>query len=265
MKLLFNILIFLLSAVNAQATYNPVKCPSGMSFIPDGGGVGFDFCVDTSQRASTGSYALDAGTCANSGYFLCTSGQWTRACSYQGGTGAWMDDIERTSTRYNDTDSYTKPCCGGAPTCSGSATSALESTPPQSFRCCFRPAPKHDVDIKYGFGSDGAGSIAASGTKNCSTESISGRATADCMATNISTTSSSGQPTLTVASSTGFATGDEVLVIQMLGTGVGNYEFKTVSSVAAGSITLTSSLTNTYTNDGTPSRAQVVRVPNTQL
>ena len=117
------------------------------------------------------------------------------------------------------------------------------------------------VNYDNGDGSDGSVSISSS--TNCTTADISvddGDATADCIAIGISTTSSSGQANITVSSETGFVAGDEVLVIQMTGTGAGNYEFGDVNSVSSNTITLTSNLSNTYTNDGS-SKAQVVRVP----
>ncbi len=111
-------------------------------------------------------------------------------------------------------------------------------------------------------GNGADGSVAISSSKNCQTTAIAGgRTQADCIATGISTTSSSGQANVTVSSITGFAAGDEVLLIQITGTGAGNYEFKRVSSASGSTLTMVSNLANTYTNDGS-SKPQAVRVPN---
>ena len=77
----------------------------------------------------------------------------------------------------------------------------------------------------------------------------------------VSVTSASGQANLALASASGFAAGQEVLVIQMQGTGAGNYEFGTIASVATNILTLQRGLNNTYTVGGN-SKAQVLRVSN---
>ncbi|GAF67534.1 unnamed protein product, partial [marine sediment metagenome] len=79
-------------------------------------------------------------------------------------------------------------------------------------------------------------------------------------------TANAGQPALTLVS-TGIFTpgmmGDEVFIIQMQGTGAGNYEFGTIAGVEGTVLTLTEALSNTYTVGGN-SKAQVLRVPNYQ-
>jgi len=77
--------------------------------------------------------------------------------------------------------------------------------------------------------------------------------------TALNSTANSGQPVLSVASTSGFAGGQEVLVIQMQGTSVGTYEFGTLASVGSGTLTLQQNLQNTF-NVGGNTRAQIVRV-----
>jgi hypothetical protein len=111
-------------------------------------------------------------------------------------------------------------------------------------------------------GSGADGTVTVSSNKNCSTDPIaSGRSAGDCIATGITSTAASGQTIISVSATTGFIPNDEILIIQMTGTGQGNYEYKKISSVTPTAITVGSNLTNTYTNDGS-SKAQVVRVPN---
>lgn len=76
----------------------------------------------------------------------------------------------------------------------------------------------------------------------------------------LSSTSSSGQAVVNVSSSSGFYPGMNVVVIQMTGTGAGNYEELVVSTTGAGTITMTGNLTNTYTVNGS-SAAQVISYP----
>lgn len=109
-----------------------------------------------------------------------------------------------------------------------------------------------------GTGNDGACSV--SGSTNVQTGSCAGRATADAIATAISSTAAAGSNAITVASCSGINGGDEVILIQMVGTGAGNFESKTVSSCNSTTLNLTASTTNAYTNDGS-SEPQVVRVP----
>jgi len=121
---------------------------------------------------------------------------------------------------------------------------------------------RYDTLGKFGDGSDG--DVTISSDTNCSTDDISvddGDSTADCMPRAITATATAGQSTVTVGSTTGFVAGDEVLIIQMLGTGEGNYETKHILNVD--SITVlhfNEGLKNTYT-DGGGNAAQVVRIP----
>ena len=82
----------------------------------------------------------------------------------------------------------------------------------------------------------------------------------DGVRTRMDSNSSSGQKNVYVASTSGFGVGDEVLVIQMQGTGVGNYEFGTIESTASGQLVLENELQHPYTVGGN-SKAQVLRVP----
>ncbi|MBI4672206.1 MAG: hypothetical protein HY741_11150, partial [Chloroflexi bacterium] len=77
--------------------------------------------------------------------------------------------------------------------------------------------------------------------------------------TALTATANSGQPVLSVANTSGFAPGHEVLVIQMQGAGAGVYEFASILSVGSGTMTLQQNLANTYTQDGNE-HTQVVRV-----
>lgn len=79
--------------------------------------------------------------------------------------------------------------------------------------------------------------------------------------TQLSSTAVAGQRLLSVGTDSGFSSGDEVLVLQVQGTGAGLYEFGTVESKGSSLITLTRNLSNTYTTGGI-SKAQVLRVPN---
>lgn len=78
----------------------------------------------------------------------------------------------------------------------------------------------------------------------------------------VNSTSNSGQTTLSTASTSGvgFSAGQTVLVIQMQGTGAGQYEEKVISVVNSNSLTFTTNLQFTYTS-GTNDKAQVIKVP----
>jgi len=79
----------------------------------------------------------------------------------------------------------------------------------------------------------------------------------------LAASASADQSNLTLSNAAGFAVGHEVLVIQMQGTGAGNYEFGTIAAINGNTLTLQRTLFNTYTVDGT-SKAQVIRVPHYQ-
>jgi RHS repeat-associated protein len=85
----------------------------------------------------------------------------------------------------------------------------------------------------------------------------------DTIRSAISSTAASAQSSILVVNGSGFAVGQEILVIQIRGIGAGNYEFARISSVSGNSITLGSNLVNSYSVDG-GSRAQVLRVPQFQ-
>jgi cellulose synthase/poly-beta-1,6-N-acetylglucosamine synthase-like glycosyltransferase len=111
-----------------------------------------------------------------------------------------------------------------------------------------------------GNGADGA--ITISSTTNCQTTAIaSGRTQPDCFMTYVNGTSNSGQTTLNVNSTTGIASGDEILITGILGTQQGNYEIQSVSSVTSSTITVGANLANTYTFTSGSQETMVVRVP----
>ena len=77
---------------------------------------------------------------------------------------------------------------------------------------------------------------------------------------SLAATASSGQNQMSLSSASGFAAGREVLIIQMQGTGAGNYEFGTIASVNVNTLILNDTLNNAYTVGGN-SKAQVLQVP----
>ncbi len=64
---------------------------------------------------------------------------------------------------------------------------------------------------------------------------------------------------VSVVTTAGLAAGQEVMIIQMQGTGAGLYEFGTIQNVGSGSVTLTANLANAYTVGG-GATAQLLRV-----
>jgi hypothetical protein len=111
---------------------------------------------------------------------------------------------------------------------------------------------KSGLDI--GDGSDGAVTYSADTTVNDDSQTYFGIEA-------VSSTAANGQATVPVASTTNFAAGDEVLIIQMQGEGAGSYEFRDIDSVSTNtSVTFTESLVHAYTEDSTSS-AQLVEVP----
>ncbi|MEP7103309.1 MAG: PA14 domain-containing protein [Candidatus Dojkabacteria bacterium] len=83
----------------------------------------------------------------------------------------------------------------------------------------------------------------------------------DTVRSAVSLTSAANQKIVTIsgAPSSAFTAGDSILIIQMLGTGVGKYEFNTVASISGTNLTLTNNLNNTYTV-GSGSVAQILKV-----
>jgi hypothetical protein len=69
-----------------------------------------------------------------------------------------------------------------------------------------------------------------------------------------------GSSTITVASGTGFAAGQEVLVIQTTGPSAGVFETRAIGWVAGNTLTLTAVLAHDFATTGS-SKAQVIRVP----
>lgn len=101
------------------------------------------------------------------------------------------------------------------------------------------------AEFFVGSGDDGALSITSSRTED-TTRGVS----------NINSGASSGQANVTVASATSFSAGDWVLLIQMTGTGRGQYEFAKVLSKASNTLTMEGNLTYTYQSSG----AQCIKV-----
>lgn len=89
---------------------------------------------------------------------------------------------------------------------------------------------------------------------------VTGTQTINTTRTALNSTSNAGLMTLNVASTTGFAANQEVLIHQTQGTGAGTYEFAKIAGVGSGTLSLQTNLQNTYTQGGN-SRAQVIRVP----
>ncbi|MFQ5470560.1 MAG: DUF2341 domain-containing protein [Gammaproteobacteria bacterium] len=86
----------------------------------------------------------------------------------------------------------------------------------------------------------------------------------DGFATALSVTTAAGATSITVGSTAGIVTGDEVLIIQMSdATSHGTYEFiQNVTVVDGVTLSFASPLTNSYSRDNaTTDRVQVVRVP----
>lgn len=97
----------------------------------------------------------------------------------------------------------------------------------------------------FGTGADGALVISSNTTESPVDSSCSG---------------SAGANTLTVGAGLTFAAGDMVLIHQTRGTGAGAWEIQKVNSYSGTTLTLFSSLDNTYTDSGA-SQAQVRKVP----
>jgi hypothetical protein len=76
---------------------------------------------------------------------------------------------------------------------------------------------------------------------------------------SVTNTSSSGQRMVSLNSTAGWVRGDEVLIIQMQGTGAGSYEFGIIADMNGTSITLQKNLANTYSVGGN-SKAQALLV-----
>ena len=92
---------------------------------------------------------------------------------------------------------------------------------------------------------------------------VSGTYYTDDVRAALSGNASAGQKVLNLTSVSGFSVGDEVLVIQMQGTGAGIYELGIIVSVETDSLLLQQDLQNNYFIGGT-SKAQILRVSNYQ-
>jgi hypothetical protein len=90
------------------------------------------------------------------------------------------------------------------------------------------------ISFSQGNGSDGAITVA-------------GTTYTDGVETNLNSTTASGNGSIIVTSSAGFAVGQQILIIQIIGTGVGHYEENNISAIAGTTITLAHNTTNTYT------------------
>jgi hypothetical protein len=111
------------------------------------------------------------------------------------------------------------------------------------------------VNINAGTGANG--SITVSSTYHT-----------DSIRSAVSGNNAVGTNTITVASATGFAVGQEILIITMVdpatsGNLVGQYEFAKIASIASNTLTLTQNKVNTYNATATV-KHQVVRVPQYQ-
>ena len=152
-------------------------------------------------------------------------------------TARWITPTGNTNVLYNLLFNITTQvdCAGG--NCGQLNASAYHSTP------------------AFGSGKDGAITITSASTIINNYTYLT--ANANAQATTIS-----------VASTTAFSPGDEVMIIQMQnisGGGAGTYEFKTISSLSASQITFVQPLDNSYysqsMNTTSASAAQVVRIP----
>jgi hypothetical protein len=123
------------------------------------------------------------------------------------------------------------------------------------------------VNIDIGNGADGP--ITINSVKNINTDIIAGgRSYPDGVNWQITNSVFSGQTTISsgIARPNGFAVGDEIIIINLKGTastysGVGLYEFKTITALPnSTSMTIDSNLNNYY--DGTTQKIMVQRVPN---
>lgn len=130
--------------------------------------------------------------------------------------------------------------------------------------------PKVDIknltsQVDYGNGADGACSV-TSGTTNLNTASCAGRGTADAVNFSVTANTPPGQNQVTLSTlPTGLAANDEILIVNLMGTGsnysnVGKYETRRIVSISSNTLTLNSNLTNVY--DGTTQKIMVQRVPN---
>ena len=110
------------------------------------------------------------------------------------------------------------------------------------------------VSAYYGDGSDGALTVS------------SGTAYTDALRTGVTGTNAAGGNTLTVASSSGFAVGDEIIIITMVdaatsGNTVGQHEFNIITAISGNTFTLATLRTNAFNASSTQIH-QAIKVPN---
>ncbi len=80
----------------------------------------------------------------------------------------------------------------------------------------------------------------------------------DDVRTVLSNSAASGEITICVASTNGLRIGDKILIVQIQGTGAGNYEFATIQAISTCWLTLNRPLLKTFTTPN--SNAQVLRI-----
>jgi len=90
----------------------------------------------------------------------------------------------------------------------------------------------------------------AQGTGNDGAITVNATTYTDGIETNLNSTTASGSTSITVSSAAGFAVNQQILVIQMIGTGVGAYEENLVTAIAGNTLTLQNATSNTYTVNG---------------
>ena len=110
------------------------------------------------------------------------------------------------------------------------------------------------VGADYGDGSDGALTVS------------SGTVYTDAVRTGVTGTNAAGGNTLTVASSSGFAVGDEIIIITMVdaatsGNTVGQHEFNIITAISGNTFTLATLRTNAFNASSTQIH-QAIKVPN---
>ncbi len=98
------------------------------------------------------------------------------------------------------------------------------------------------------------------GTGSDGAPSISGTVTINTIV-SVVTTGTSGQSSLSVSSTTGFAPGQVVFIHQSQGTNAGVWEKHSLVLVGTGALTLDAPLTNSYSSTGGNNHAQVIEAP----
>ncbi|MDP9350761.1 MAG: PA14 domain-containing protein, partial [Chloroflexota bacterium] len=105
----------------------------------------------------------------------------------------------------------------------------------QTLRGAGTSLPDHVPSSVFGDGRDGDLKVASGQTHYV-----------DSVRTRVSTLAAAGQRTISVASASGLAQGDNVLIAQMRGSQAGQYEFGTIESLGSGQITLQRALQKSY-------------------